>query len=285
MREIKLLLVDDEDEFRQATAQALGRRGFVVREAESGARALQRVREELPEVVVLDLRMPGMDGVETLSELRKLHADLPVVILTGHGGLDDALAGIKLEVVDFLQKPLQVEHLAVHVRRLLASRRGPLRERTIGDLMVPAAAFERVREDRPVRELLSRMRVSSPGRPLDAWPLQDRRVLFVEDEGGKLVGCVRAVDLLSLLIPPALGDSPYALFFTGMFLAQCKLVGNLPAGDLPLQRLTIDVQASLMDAVHLMVSERVEILPVLREGELVGVLREQDLLTEMALLA
>ncbi|MBU1495221.1 MAG: response regulator, partial [Actinobacteria bacterium] len=93
MEIIKLLLVDDEDEFREATAQVLERRGFQVAQADSGEKALQEISASLPQIVILDLRMEGMDGIATLQEIRKTHPKLPVIILTGHGAFEDAIAG------------------------------------------------------------------------------------------------------------------------------------------------------------------------------------------------
>lgn len=281
MEEIKLLLVDDEEEFRLATGRALARRGFQVSEADSGERALESIRASRPDVVVLDLCMDGMDGIETLTELRKESPDLPVIILTGHGGLDDAVAGIKLAVVDFLQKPVAVERLASHVRRLLSGRRGPLRERTIEELMLPASSFRRIYDDQPVRELLHEMGDSLHLHLAGKLSERGHLSVIVFDRQERFAGCVYINDLLDLLIPSALKSSPYSSYFTGMFLAQCKLVGNHLVGDLHYQVHAIDLQAPLMEAVHLMVSQRLFDLPVLQEGRLVGMLRNRELLLEI----
>ena len=82
---IPLLLVDDEEDFRRAARTTLERRGFSVTEAASGEEALETIRRDRPEIIVLDLKMPGLDGIETLKEIRKLDKALPVIILTGHG--------------------------------------------------------------------------------------------------------------------------------------------------------------------------------------------------------
>lgn len=279
--ELTLLLVDDEHEFRQATATALQRRGFKVSQAESGERALALIRATRFDIVVLDLRMEGMDGIETLQQIRQEQHDLPVVILTGHGGFDDAWTGIQLDIVDFLQKPVEIDRLAATIRRRLAGgTRSTLRESTIGELMVPVTSYGRVYDDQPVREAMALL-----GRPPSegsTGSTAGRRSVLVFDRRERFVGCLRITDLLQLVVPPFLRDSPYASFFTGMFLAQCKVVGNEPVGALLEERHAVDIEAPLLQAVHLIVSHRLINLPVFRDGELVGVLRDMDLLHEIA---
>ena len=85
MQEIDLLIVDDEADFRRAVSRALSRRGFRVSEADTGQRALEIVRASPPDIMVLDLRMPGMDGIETLRRLRLENEDLPVIIQADEG--------------------------------------------------------------------------------------------------------------------------------------------------------------------------------------------------------
>jgi CheY-like chemotaxis protein len=281
--EIKLLLVDDEVEFREATGQALKRRGFAVTLADSGEQALALIRSSLPDIIVLDLKMEGMDGIDTLVEVRKVNKDLPVVILTGHGGFDDAMAGIRLEIVDFLQKPVDVAHLAARIRSLLnRRRRGPLKERSIGELMVPASAYRRVHSDQPVREVIGLMRDELFRGEVGKVTEQGRRTVLVYDRNERFVGCLRLTEILELALPSFLRDTPYASFFTGMFVAQCKIVGKQPVGELTSPAPRVEIDAPLMEALHLMVSERVINLPVFRNGELVGILRDKDLLLEIA---
>lgn len=284
MKEIKLLLVDDEMEFRLVTTQALTRRGFSVVEAESGERALELLREELPDIVVLDLRMEGMDGIDTLIHIRKDHKNLPVLILTGHGGFDEAKIGIRLGIVDYLQKPVDVSRLAARIRKLLERGRGqPLNERTIDELMVPISAYQRVYDDQPVREVITVLRDALFPGISGKVTEEGHRTLLVFDRHERFVGCLRLNDLLEMMIPEVMRQSPYVSYFTGMFLAQCKVVGNQPVGDIIGKQNTIDPRAPLMEALCLMVSNKLINLPVVQGGELVGMLRDKDLLLEIAL--
>lgn len=289
MTEITLLLVDDEKEFRDATCRVLRRRGFQVREAESGKVALERLREEVPDLVLLDLRMEGMGGIDTLREIRKSWPDLPVIILTGHGGFDDAIAGIRLEIVDFLQKPVDVEQLGERIRMLLQlERQDPLRERRIPDLMVPVESYHRVQAWRPLREAIESLRDSLFLPVSGKVTERGHRTLLVYEDDGRFLGVLRPRDVLGCVIPAYLRGSPYASFYTGMFLAQSKVIGDIRVGDVVRQskarglQPTVDADAPLMEALHTIVSLSIINLPVMRGGEVVGVLRDKDLILEVA---
>ena len=283
MKTIDLLLVDDEPDFREATRAALTRRGFVVSEAASGEDAIPLIHACEPDVVILDLCMPGMGGIETLAEMRKLNDDLPVVILTGQGHVGDALAGIGLGIVDFIQKPVDIDDLAARIRALLARPAGRrLRERSIGELLVPVDAYLRAYGDQPARHVVEALRCSLLGAGASGEITeQGHRTVLVFERDGRFVGCIRIGDVLDLIVPEALKRSSSSSYPSGMFLAQCKLVGNCLARDLIRDRTTIGAWAPLMEAVHLMVAGRLINLPVTLDGELFGMLRDKDLLLEM----
>jgi CheY-like chemotaxis protein len=283
MKNIQLLLVDDEADFRAVTSRVLSRRGFDVVEAASGEQALLRVKEKVPDVVVLDLKMEGMDGIETLTAIRKDHPELPVLILTGHGSFQDAMAGISLEIVDFLQKPADIDKLALRIRRLLAKEHHEaLRERSVGELMVPIDSYARVYEDEPlgaaVRAIQESFSMKVSGRVAE----QGHRSVLVFDRRDKFLGLLRIADIVRLVLPSFLRDSPYSSYFTGMFLAQCKTIGNLRVADLVDEPCYVTTDTPLMEVVNLMVTESRINLPVRDRGEVVGIIRDKDLLTEIA---
>jgi len=281
---LKLLLVDDEDDFRRATSAALGRRGFTVTEAANGVEALNAIRNDRPDIVLLDLKMPGMSGIETLQEIRKQDATLPVIILTGHGDYDAAIAGIKLSIVDFLQKPVDMDQLGGRIRDLLEQgiEHEPLRERTISELMVSPSLYPRLSADKSVVDAVKALREAFyKSVPKESGPGEVRSAL-VYGQDDKFLGIIRFHNLLRPLLPPYIGDSPYATFFTGMFLAQCKVLGNRTIEELVSEQITVDVEAPIMEAVHLMVEHHLINLPVMRDDELVGVLRGRDIILEVA---
>lgn len=280
---IRLLLVDDEEDFRRATSKALVRRGFQVSEADSGEMALVQINRIHPEIIILDLKMPGMSGIETLQEIRKLEVNIPVIILTGHGSFHDALTGINLKIVDFLQKPVDMDLLEVRIRKFLAEgKREILRERTIAELMVSPSIYPKLYIDQPVAEAVEKLQKAFLPEGSDEIKPPQIRSALVFDRDEKFLGLIRFPDLLKLVMPSYLAESPYISFFTGMFLAQCKMIGQRAMEDLIGENITVEINAPLMEAIYLMVRNHIVTLPVLKQGDLVGVLREKDIILEIA---
>jgi two-component system OmpR family response regulator len=116
MEEINLLLVDDEKEFVTTLAERLSFRGIRVRTAQDGEEALRLVAEEVPHVVVLDVMMPGLGGLEVLKRMKAQFPDLPVLLLTGHGSAGDGETGMRNGAFDYLIKPLDIDVLLVKIR-------------------------------------------------------------------------------------------------------------------------------------------------------------------------
>ncbi len=107
----KLLVVDDEASHRMMIEAVLQDVGWLVEEAESGEEALQILEETRPSVVLLDMRMPGMGGQETLQKILEIHPGLPVIMLTAHGTVDSAVEAMKLGAYDYLSKPADNDEL------------------------------------------------------------------------------------------------------------------------------------------------------------------------------
>ena len=128
-KKFKILLVDDEDIFREATARQLSVRGFQVLTAGSGPEALDLVKSDPPEVVVLDQMMPEMSGSEVFAEIKKLNPLIEIIMLTGNTSVDDAVELMQLGTFDYLMKPVNIEELLykiedAHARKQLNERRG-----------------------------------------------------------------------------------------------------------------------------------------------------------------
>jgi DNA-binding NtrC family response regulator len=120
---IRLLLVDDEEEFLLATSQALGRRGFEVSAAPNGVTALEKVADEVFDVVVLDVKMPDIDGIEVFGQIRSRRPDMPVIILTGHPSIGDAFHTSKQGIAEYLSKPVEMDVLAKKARQVVIEAR------------------------------------------------------------------------------------------------------------------------------------------------------------------
>lgn len=116
----KILVVDDEPNVRLMMRTVLELAGFAVAEAEDGGQALRGRRAIEPDLILLDLRMPGMDGLATLQRLRDEGNETAVVIMSAHGSVADAVAAMKLGAIDFLSKPLTPYMLRKVVADVLA---------------------------------------------------------------------------------------------------------------------------------------------------------------------
>jgi DNA-binding NtrC family response regulator len=108
---IKLLLVDDEDNFRQFTSSLLYRHGFAVTEASGGQQAVELVKKNSYDMVLLDLAMPEMGGLEVMSRVKQHDSTIEIVILTGEATIDSALDAMKKGAYDYLRKPIKIEEL------------------------------------------------------------------------------------------------------------------------------------------------------------------------------
>ena len=116
MERIRLLLVDDEDDFRTTLASRLRKRDFDVTEVDSGYRALASIRTAAIDVAVIDVRMRGMDGLETLREIRRTNTLIEVIMLTGHASVESAVEGMRLGAFDYLMKPCDINELVAKIQ-------------------------------------------------------------------------------------------------------------------------------------------------------------------------
>jgi two-component system, NtrC family, sensor kinase len=120
----RVLLVDDEIDFLSSLAQRLELRGLPVLTASSGAEALEILDREPRDVVVLDVRMPGMDGIETLRRIKDRHPQVQVVMLTGHADLESSIEGMRFGFFDYLTKPVKLAQLVEKIDEAFSRRRG-----------------------------------------------------------------------------------------------------------------------------------------------------------------
>jgi len=109
---VKILIVDDEKDFVEMFSLRLTRQGEKVSAAYSGQEALDLLEKTQIDVVILDIRMPGMDGIETLKKIKATHPLVEVILLTGHGSTETAVEGMKEGAFDYLMKPSDFEDIS-----------------------------------------------------------------------------------------------------------------------------------------------------------------------------
>lgn len=124
-----IVVVEDEPAIRRGVVDALRLSGYAVTEASDGAAGLQLASTSPADLVLLDLMLPKMDGLEVLQELRKVRPTLPVIVLTARGGEDDRVRGLRLGADDYVVKPFSARELLARVEAVL--RRSPHRDREI----------------------------------------------------------------------------------------------------------------------------------------------------------
>lgn len=140
----QVLLVDDEAEIRASIKESLELAGLTVTEQPSAIKALEQVNCELPGIIISDVRMPDMDGLEFLRKVTAIDPDLPIVLITGHGHVRMAVRAIRDGAYDFLEKPFRPETLITVVKRALEKRQLTLDNRQLRDQLHHATDLERV---------------------------------------------------------------------------------------------------------------------------------------------
>ncbi len=118
-----VLIVDDETAIINSLEGILSDDGFEVIHAYNGYEALKKIETHSPDIVLLDIWMPGMDGIDTLKEIKKTHPALPVVMITGHGSIESAVDATKSGAFDFLEKPLSIDKVMVTIKNALNFRK------------------------------------------------------------------------------------------------------------------------------------------------------------------
>ena len=113
----RVLIVDDEEKFIQPFAERLRLRDYDVTTSLSGENAVKQVKKYNYDVVILDVLMPGMDGIETLRQIKKIKPLTEVIMLTGHATVETAIEGMKLGAMDFLMKPCETEDLVSKIQK------------------------------------------------------------------------------------------------------------------------------------------------------------------------
>ncbi len=130
MRKARILLVDDEVAFTANMSKLLSRRGYDVSAVNDGESAVRAIEDEEYDVAMLDLRMPGMDGIAALKVMKRKRPLMEVIILTGHGSVETGIQGMNIGAFDYAMKPIQISELQEKIdeafeRKLMQEGKGP----------------------------------------------------------------------------------------------------------------------------------------------------------------
>jgi PAS domain S-box-containing protein len=119
----KIMVVDDEESFRMVVRMLLEKKEHTIIEAASGGEALKKIEVEKPDLILLDVMMPGMTGLQVLKEVKHKHPEIDVIMVTAYGNLERAIEALRLGAYDFIQKPMDNEEFLASVNRCLEKRR------------------------------------------------------------------------------------------------------------------------------------------------------------------
>lgn len=294
---IKVLMVDDEEQFRSTTSKILTRRGYATTIAGSGLEAIEALKKERHDVVILDVKMPGMDGHETLAEIKKIVPDVPVIMLTGHGDLDSAKKSLKHGASDYLNKPCEIDLLAAKINDVYkAASKGVKEEKTAKDIMIPLEEYTTIDEDATVKQGIEALKKSyesfaSTGKIMET----GHRSILVFGRKGEISGILSIMDLIVALRPaylsapkPSMADTlQYSpMFWSGLFTLQTKALLKKKVKDIMSDPpLIVDEDANLMEVADLLYTRNARRLGVTRKGSIVGIVREQEIFFEIVRLA
>jgi len=293
-KNIRVMMVDDEEQFRSTTSKILTRRGYETTVAESGEAAIEILREYDQDVVVLDVKMPGMDGHEALREIKKIDPKVQVIMLTGHGTMDSAKASLKDEAFDYLNKPCDMDLLASKINDAFnAAGKGRKEEKRAGDIMIPIEEYTTIQANATISEGIASLKQSFENAVSTSRIMETgHRSIMVFDAGENLVGILSILDLIRAIRPaylsapkPSMADSMQysTMFWSGLFTTQTKTLVKKRIEDVMSEApLSVDEDTNLMEVANLLYTEKRRRMAVTKKDKVVGVVREQELFFEMA---
>ena len=294
-KQIKVLMVDDEERFRATTSKLLEKRGFQTTIAGSGEDAIAILKKEPHDVVILDIKMPGMDGHEALSLIKELRPEIQVIMLTGHGTLESADNALIQKAFDYLNKPCDIDILAVKINDAYKKKHhGELAgEKKVKDIMIHIEDYTSLSIDNTVKDSIKKLMESFKNLVSSSRIMETgHRSMLVFDHNKKLAGILSIMDLIEAVRPaylsapkPSTADSiEYSsMFWEGLFTTQTKAMADLKIGDIMSESPpVIDGNSNLMEAADLMYTTQLRRLIVTADEKLAGVIREQELFFEMA---
>jgi DNA-binding response OmpR family regulator len=288
-----IVIVDDEIRFRETIGRILERKGFVATLVESGGQALELLETVDPDVVLLDIRMPGLAGDAALPRILAMKPRSRVIILTGHGDEASAHKAFENGAFDYLCKPCDIEVLVGRIDDALKARRpGRERERTVTDVMIPIERYTCVQASWTVRQGIEELRKSSENFISTGLVMESGHKSVLVFDGEELVGVLNMRNLIRALAPVHLLTEDGALlpcakyspmFWSGFFSARVPELESKTVRDIMNPRSpVVNCDANLMQVAYLLYEENRRRVVVEKDGRVIGVVREQELFQELS---
>jgi len=271
-KKIRVLLVDDEEQFVINMAKILKVRGFDVSTAFDGYEAVDAIEHEGRfDVVLLDVKMPGMDGIAVLREIKKREPDTEVIMLTGHATLSTGTQAMREGAYDYLMKPCDIEDLTEKLREAYhveSIKRHPVLwvRQTVNEITL--GSFKKLRHEDPV---------------IDALEIFDPKTrktvveeVYIQDHEDRLMGIVTKRDLLN----EAQDANPELSLDWTQVMENPELLPPLTLGQVmrPDRPVTTSPEESLTETAQRMISNNIRCMPVVEDGKVLGIVRMQDIL-------
>ncbi len=155
-----ILIVDDEISIRESLTGILQDEGFTPISVDSGEKAIEKISEDKPDLVLLDIWMPGMDGLETLTKIRDIYPDQLVVMMSGHGTIETAVRSTKLGAYDFIEKPLSLEKVLLCIQNAIKISQLVEENRELKAKI--GKEHEMIGSSKPIRELKQQIKIAAP---------------------------------------------------------------------------------------------------------------------------
>ena len=273
---IRVLLVDDEERFVQNLAKLLRGRGFEATTAFEGAAGVAAVEKgEAFDVVLLDVKMPGMDGIETLQKIKEISPETEVLMLTGHADVETGIAAMREGALDYLMKPCDIEDLVAKIteaHEIEDIRRHPVLwpRHIVKEITWPS--FIRLEIEDPLEKALG-VFMQEPG-------MSVRDELYVLDSQNRFQGTVARRDLLKA----ARQHQPERSIEWADLIGHPEWLPDDPLRSImrPGHPVATDPEANLDEVARRMLDTNVRCMPVIEEGRVAGIVRLSDVLQHLA---
>ncbi|HBR14187.1 MAG TPA: hypothetical protein DD723_01400 [Candidatus Omnitrophica bacterium] len=198
----KILVVDDEQIIRERMKSLLELDGYEVFIAESGQQGLAVFNEKKPEVIVTDIKMPGMDGIELLEKIKAVSAEAEIIMLTGHGGIETAISSLKKGAFDYMTKPVDFDELSLNIKRALENQKLRQQVKTQQAQLLQAAKLTAVGElgagvahemNQPLMAISTHMESLLMNKDIISHPALKEKIIKIKDQFVRLGTIVKRI--------------------------------------------------------------------------------------------